>query len=128
MRDTLLVLTIIIFGVSIYLTGCENKAQTGAGLGALIGAGIGQAAGEDTESTLIGAAIGAGAGYIIGSQQENKEVKENPEDFVKIPFSNSDGTITTVALRKVDGGYVGPENEYYEELPTPKELKEKYGS
>ena len=109
------------------MTGCDSQAQTGAGLGALIGGGIGQLAGEDTESTLAGAAIGAGAGYIIGSQQENKEVKENPDSFIKISFTNSDGTTTTIALRKVDSGYVGPEGEYYDKLPTQKELKAKYG-
>jgi outer membrane lipoprotein SlyB len=128
MRDRLFILMVIVFGASTFLSGCESKAQTGAGLGAIIGGGVGQAAGGDTESTLLGAAIGAGAGYIIGSQQENEEVEENPEDFVEVPFTNSDGTTTTIALRKVNGGYVGPENEYYEELPSKETLKKKYGS
>jgi outer membrane lipoprotein SlyB len=110
-----------------FITGCESKAQTGAGLGALIGAGIGQAAGRNTESTVIGAAVGAGAGYLIGKHEENKEVKEHPDDFTKIEFTNSDGTTTIVALRKVDGGYVGPQGEHYNELPTKSEMREKYG-
>ena len=39
---------------------------SGAAIGGLVGAGIGQAVGGDTESTLVGAAIGAGVGAAIG--------------------------------------------------------------
>jgi outer membrane lipoprotein SlyB len=127
MKENQFILTFVILVVSTIFAGCNSKSGTGAGLGALIGGGIGQLAGKDTESTLAGAAIGAGAGYIIGSQQENKEIENNPDSFVKVPFTNSDGTITTIALRKVDSGYVGPKGEYYEQLPTQKELKIKYG-
>jgi hypothetical protein len=115
---------LIVSGLSL---SCGSKAGTGAGIGALIGAGIGQAAGRNTESTLIGAGVGAGAGYLIGKHEENKEVKENPDKFTEIEFTNTDGTVTRVALRKSGGGYIGPQGEYYETLPTPSELNAKYG-
>ena len=106
---------------------CGSKAGTGAGIGALIGAGIGQAAGRNTQSTLIGAGVGAGAGYLIGKHEENKEVKQNPDNFTEIEFMNSDGTTTKVALRKSNGGYIGPQGEFYQNLPTQSEMKQKYG-
>ena len=51
------------------LTGC-NDAQSGALLGAGIGALAGQAIGGDTKSTLIGTAVGGGAGYVIGNESD----------------------------------------------------------
>jgi len=58
------------------LGGCATKAQTGAGTGAGAGALIGQAAGGDTESTLIGAGAGAAAGYIIGNEMDKADRRE----------------------------------------------------
>ena len=51
------------------LAGC-NDAQSGALLGAGIGALAGQAIGGNTKSTLIGTAVGAGAGYVIGNESD----------------------------------------------------------
>ncbi len=52
------------------LTACTTQEQqrgtTGAVVGGLGGALIGQAVGGNTKSTLIGAALGAGAGALIG--------------------------------------------------------------
>jgi outer membrane lipoprotein SlyB len=128
MKSTYFILFVAsLFIVSGLSLSCGNKAATGAGIGALIGAGIGQAAGRNTESTLIGAGVGAGAGYLIGSHEENKEVRQNPDSFTEIEFTNSDGTTTKVALRKANGGYIGPQGEYYEKLPTQSEMKKKYG-
>lgn len=109
---------ILLTAAGFFWSGCESKARTGAGIGAVVGGGVGQAVGEDTESTVAGAAIGAGIGYIIGSRQENEEVEKNPDKFVKVPFTDSDGTTTTIALRTNNDGYVGPEGEYYQTLPT----------
>jgi hypothetical protein len=58
------------------IAGCETGGQTGAAAGAGIGALIGQAAGGDTEATLIGAGVGAGVGYIIGNEADKKKAKE----------------------------------------------------
>ncbi len=52
------------------LAACQNDAQTGALLGAGIGALAGQAIGGDTQGTVIGAAAGAGLGYIIGNESD----------------------------------------------------------
>jgi outer membrane lipoprotein SlyB len=122
---SLFMISLIIAGS--FITGCQNKAEEGAGIGALVGAGLGQAIGRNTKSTLIGGAIGAGAGYLIGQHEQNQEVQQHPEQFTEVEFTNSDGTNTVVALRKSDGGYIGPDKEYYRTLPTPDELKTRYG-
>jgi uncharacterized protein YcfJ len=56
-------------GPALGLGGC-NDAQSGALLGAGIGALAGQAIGHDTEATVIGTAVGAGAGYVIGNESD----------------------------------------------------------
>jgi len=55
--------------------GCATKGRTGALAGGGVGAIIGQAAGRDTEATLIGAAVGTGIGYIIGNEMDKKEAQ-----------------------------------------------------
>ncbi len=122
---SLFVISLIIAGS--FIAGCQNKAEEGAGIGAVSGALLGQAIGRNTKSTVIGGAIGAGAGYLIGRHEQNQEVQQHPEQFTEVEFPNSDGTNTVVALRKSDGGYIGPDNEYYRTLPTPEELKARYG-
>ena len=128
MKDRFIWLFIMLLIIACtFITGCQNKAEEGAGIGALVGAGLGQAIGRNTKSTVIGGAIGAGAGYLIGQHEQNKEVQQNPEQFTQVEFANSDGTSMVVALRKSNGGYIGPDNEYYRTLPTPEELKARYG-
>ncbi len=60
----------------VILTGCANKTQTGALVGAGSGALIGQAIGGDTKATLIGAAIGGVAGGAIGHNEDKKDGRE----------------------------------------------------
>ncbi|WP_457573450.1 glycine zipper domain-containing protein [Desulfolithobacter sp.] len=48
----------------------QNKAQIGAGGGAVAGALVGQAIGHNTQATLIGAAVGTMLGYIIGNEMD----------------------------------------------------------
>jgi len=63
-------------------SGCESDAQTGALLGAGIGALAGQAIGRDTTGTLIGTAVGAGAGYAVGNESDkNKERNRHNNDW-----------------------------------------------
>lgn len=48
--------------------GTQNRTVTGATVGALGGAALGNLIGEDSESTAIGAAVGAAAGGVIGNR------------------------------------------------------------
>lgn len=58
------------------LVGCASGGTRGAAIGGGMGALIGQAAGRDTQSTLIGAAIGTGAGYMIGNEMDRNAARE----------------------------------------------------
>lgn len=74
MRKLTSIILILAFSLGMFFTaGCQNEAQTDALVGSLIGAGVGQLAGGDTESTLIGAGVGAGAGYIIGNEADKNK-------------------------------------------------------
>lgn len=117
----------------LFTLGCESDAQTGALLGTAAGAGVGQAIGHDTESTLIGAGVGAGAGYMLGSESDKKKERARTEaemerlrqemNTVTINITNSNGSITPVTLRKQGVVYIGPRGETYTSLPTEEQLK-----
>ena len=79
-RTAMLIGSTTLFAV---LGGCETGGQTGAVAGAGVGALIGQAAGGDTEATLIGAAIGTGVGYLIGNEVDKSKAKEMSESSVQ---------------------------------------------
>ncbi len=67
---------LLVFAVSLglaFVAGCESDAQTGALIGAGVGAIAGQAIGGDTEGTLIGAGVGAAGGYMIGNESDKKK-------------------------------------------------------
>ncbi|MGD8786974.1 MAG: glycine zipper domain-containing protein [Phycisphaerales bacterium] len=71
-----LIMVLMVISVSLGLVlvgGCESDAQTGALIGAGVGAVAGQAIGGDTEGTLIGAGAGAVGGYIIGNEGDKKK-------------------------------------------------------
>lgn len=129
----IVLLTVAVSLGLVFAAGCESDAQTGAAIGSLAGAGIGQLAGGDTESTLIGAAVGGGAGYMIGSEQDKKKTQAEMDSLrqemnvVTVNITNSNGSVSTVRLRKQGVGYVGPRGEYYNKLPTEEELKPIYG-
>jgi len=128
-----ILITVAVSAGLLFAVGCESDAQTGAGLGALAGAGIGQLAGGDTESTLIGAAVGGGAGYMLGNEGDKKKTKAEMNDIrqelntVTVNITNSNGSVSTVKLRKQGVGYIGPRGEYYDHLPTGEELQPIYG-
>jgi len=129
---TLLMVTVVSISALI-LAGCGGDAQTGAALGALAGAGIGQLAGGHTESTLIGAAVGGAAGYMLGNEVDKSKVRAETADirnemqYVTVNITNSNGSISQVRLRKHGVGYVGTRGEYYNHLPTEAELRPVYG-
>jgi hypothetical protein len=127
---------VILAGVSsgfVLVCGCESDAQTGAAIGTLAGAGIGQLAGGDTEATLIGAAVGGGTGYMIGNEQDKKKAAADRDKLreemntVMVKVTNSNGSIIQVPLKKQGVGYVGPRGEYYDNLPTEDQLRPVYG-
>lgn len=126
---TFLVAAVVSAGL-LFSLGCESDAQTGALIGTAAGAGIGQAIGRDTQSTLIGAAVGGGAGYMIGSEQDKKKAAAEREQLrqemntVTINITNSNGSITPVRLRRQGVVYIGPRGETYTTLPTAEQLKQ----
>jgi len=137
-KQSLTVLAAFVVCVGLVLvSGCESDAQTGAGVGGLLGAGVGALAGGDTKSTLIGAGVGAGAGYIVGNERDKKKDKARTEaemaqlraemSNVTVTVTNSNGSKSQVLLRKQGVGYVGPRGEYYDHLPTDEELRPVYG-
>jgi len=130
-KDLVLILMAVVMSLGLaFVAGCESDAQTGAAVGSLAGAGIGQLAGGDTESTLIGAAVGGGAGYMIGSERDKKKTKAEIDalrqdmNTVTINITNSNGSITPVTLRKQGVVYIGPRGETYTPLPTEEQLKQ----
>ena len=125
-------LTVAVAGMMV-LAGCRTAAQTGAAIGVLAGAGIGQAVGGNTEATVIGAAIGGAAGYMIGNEEdkaqarwERRRIREEM-DYVTVNIRNSNGSVSRVRLRKEGIGYVGTRGEYYDHLPADDELRPVYG-
>lgn len=129
---TILMVVVVSLG-SAFVAGCESDAQTGSAIGALAGAGIGQLAGGDTESTLIGAAVGAGTGYILGNESDKKKAQAERDytrqemNTVTVNITNSNGSVSQVRLRKHGVGYVGTRGEYYSTLPTDDQLRPVYG-
>ena len=129
---TILMVVVVSLG-SAFVAGCESDAQTGSAIGALAGAGIGQLAGGDTESTLIGAAVGAGTGYILGNESDKKKAQAERDytrqemNTVTVNITNSNGSVSQVKLRKHGVGYVGTRGEYYSSLPTEDQLRPIYG-
>jgi len=133
-KDIVTILITVLIGlVLIFIAGCESDARTGAVLGSLAGAGIGQIAGRSTESTLIGAAVGGTAGYMLGNESDRKKTQaemaylRQQTDYVTVNITNSNGSVSQVMLRKQGVGYVGTRGEYYNTLPTQDQLRPIYG-
>ena len=125
-----------LLGVTIILvwaSGCQNRAQTGMAAGAVVGAGVGQIAGGNTESTAIGAAIGGAAGYIFGNEADKQEAQKERAQlreeakYVTVNMTNSNGSISQVRLKRYGVGYLGTRGEYYPKLPTEDQLRPVYG-
>jgi hypothetical protein len=129
---TILIVIAVSFG-SLFVAGCESDAQVGSAIGALTGAGIGQLAGGNAESTLVGAAVGGTAGYMIGNESDKKKTQAERAylrqeiNTVLVKVSNSNGSMIQVPLRKQGVGYVGTRGEYYSTLPTEDQLRPVYG-
>ena len=131
-----LVVLVLALGLA-FLAGCETAGQSGALIGAGVGAGAGQLIGGDTESTLIGTAVGGGLGYIIGNERDKKNEAIEREAIRQesrtqaqtevVWVTTSNGSKIPVKLRKQGPYWVGPEGEYYDTMPTNEQLNRLYG-
>ena len=83
-------LVVLLLALSLVSYGCATKGQTGAGMGAIGGALIGQAIGGNTAGTLIGAAVGGGLGYLIGNEMD----KSDAEAMNRVYEQNKNGQTT----------------------------------
>ncbi len=131
------IMTVAVSMVLMFVFGCQNDAQTGALIGTLAGAGIGQLAGGDTEATLIGAAVGGAGGYFLGneSDKDKQAVRTNARlntlrndiNSEIVNVTNSNGSIIQVKLRRSGTGWVGTRGEFYPTLPSEDQLRPVYG-
>jgi len=135
------------------ISGCNpynnegEGAATGGALGALAGGIIGHQSHDTGAGMLIGGAVGAITGAAVGSQIQKPEppqqvivaqpagvvVAQTPPsvtyagDTVTVNVPNSNGGYTAVVLKRSGNGYVGPQGEYYDQIPTTAQLQAMYG-
>jgi hypothetical protein len=141
-------LTMIVFLTA--LCGCNpynnegEGAATGGALGMLAGGIIGHQSHDTGAGMLIGGAVGAVTGAAVGSTIQ-KPVYEEPApvvvaqpgpvgptttyagDTVTVNVPNSSGGYTAVVLKRSGNGFVGPQGEYYDQVPTTEQLQAMYG-
>jgi len=60
-----------------------------------------------------------------GFQSQTPDAED--AEVVEVRISNTDGSVSTVKLRKRGPAYVGPRGENYSELPTESQLRSFYG-
>ena len=133
------------------LTGCNpynnegEGAATGGALGALAGGIIGHQSHDTAAGMLIGGAVGAVTGAAVGSQIQ-KPVVEEPApvvmaqpagveaptvtyagDTATVNVPNANGGYTAVVLKRSGNGYLGPQGEYYDQIPSTAQLQVMYG-
>jgi hypothetical protein len=148
-----LVMIVLIAAIS----GCNpyNNAGEGAATGGVIGALAGGIIGNNSHGhntgagMLIGGALGAATGAVVGSQIQKPDapppeqvvvaqpvpvvVNQAPPsttysgDTVTVNVPNSNGSYTSVVLKRSGNGYVGPQGEYYDQVPTTAQLQAMYG-
>jgi hypothetical protein len=130
-----LLIVVAVFGVAV-LTGCESKAQTGAVVGGVGGAGAGALIGGSHhagEGAIIGAAVGTAGGYMVGNEGDKKDMKRDIQSArdeastAVVNITNSNGSITPVILRRSGNMWIGPKGEQYMSMPTVEQLKPVYG-
>jgi uncharacterized protein YcfJ len=122
---------ILLIGLAIYGAGCDSDAKTGALIGGAAGAGVGQAAGGDTKSTVIGGAIGTAGGYLLGRHSDKKKESDSSSQETTntetVWITNSNGSQTPVEITRSGDKWIGPKGETYDERPTEEQLKKVYG-
>ena len=114
-------------------------AVTGGALGALAGGIIGHQSHDSAAGMLIGGTVGAVTGAAVGSQIEKPVPPPEPVYVNQAPASavysgntvtvnvpNSNGSFSAVVLQRSGGGFVGPQGEYYPQLPSMEQLRVMY--
>lgn len=152
MKKYLFTVTMIVFIAAI--SGCNpynnegEGAATGGALGMLAGGVIGHQSHSTGAGMLIGGALGAVTGAAVGSQIQ-KPVYEQPQqvvvaqpapvvvaqaptttysgDTVTVNVPSDNGGYTAVVLKRSGNGFVGPQGEYYDQVPSIDQLKAMYG-
>jgi len=136
------------------ISGCNpynnegEGAAAGGALGMLAGGVIGHQSHDTGAGMLIGGAVGAVTGAAIGSTIQKPEqppqqvvvaqptqvvVAQTPPsttysgDTATVNVPNSNGGYTAVVLKRSGNGYVGPQGEYYDQIPTTAQLQAMYG-
>ena len=135
-------LTVIAFLAAV--SGCANPYNN-EGEGAVAGGVIGHQSHDTGAGMLIGGAVGAVAGAAVGSQIQKPEpppqqvtvVEAQPAavvpsttysgDTVTVNVPNSNGGYIAVVLKRSGNGYVGPQGEYYDQVPSTAQLQAMYG-
>jgi len=154
MKKYFYTLTMIAFMAA--ASGCANPynnegegAVAGGVLGAVAGGVIGHQSHDTGAGMLIGGAVGALAGAAVGSQIQKPEPPPQPApeivaqpatvvvaeaptttysgDAVTVNVPNSSGGLTAVVLKRSGNGYVGPQGEYYDQVPSRAQLQAMYG-
>ena len=132
-----------ISGCNPYNNAGEGAAAGGA-LGALAGGIIGHQSHDTATGAIIGGALGAVTGAAVGSTVQKPAVEEPTPivvsqpalvvptttysgDTVTINVPNGSGGYTAVVLKRSGNGYVGPQGEYYYQVPTAAQLQPMYG-
>src|SRR5208283_85529 len=137
----------VISGCNPYNNAGEGAA-TGGALGALAGGIIGHQSHDTGAGMLIGGAVGAVTGAAVGSTIQKPYEPPPPEqvvvaqpapvvvqgpttiysgDTVTVNVPNSSGGFTAVVLKRSGNGYVGPQGEYYDQVPSTAQLQAMYG-
>ena len=155
MKKSLYLFAMIIFVGAV--SGCANPYNNqgeGATLGGVLGATAGGIIGHQSHDTaagmLVGGVLGAAGGAAIGSQIQKPEpypyypeqvVVAQPapavgtqvpsvvytQDTVTMNVLNDTGGYTAVILKRSGNGYVGPQGEYYPQVPSMAQMKAMYG-
>lgn len=149
MKKYFYLLTMIVFMAAV--SGCNpynnegEGAAAGGALGALAGGIIGHQSHDTGAGMLIGGAVGAVTGAAVGSTIQKQPPVEQPAtvvvaqpaavvptttysgDTATVNVPNSNGGYTAVVLKRSGNGYVGPQGEYYDQIPTTEQLQAMYG-
>ena len=124
-------------------------AATGGALGALAGGIIGHQSHDTGAGMLIGGAVGAITGAAIGSNIQKPDAPPPPTqvivaqpapvvvaqaptttysgDTVTVNVPSSNGGYIAVVLKRSGNGYLGPQGEYYDQVPSMAQLQAMYG-